>query len=308
MEMILIAAAIVASTAVGILAERRWPERAGIGSRRSLVFLLYFVLPPIVFVNLAETDFDAGLGIGLVLGILSVAVVGAAAWLIATRLLSLERPVAGAVICCSVTSNTGYLGYPLVLTLMGGDALAQGVAYDVVVSGTALTLFAFGVGAAFGTRAGAGFRERLRSFFLKNPLVYAAILGSLFPASAMPDFLVEVSWVLVALVLPVGFFAVGAVIAEAQRAERLPTLPGLNSRVGTVVFTRLVVSPTALFVLALPFTGIPRSFFLLAAMPAGLNSMIVAHAYGLDLRTTAEAVGWTTAIVVTVGILWSLFG
>ena len=36
----------------------------------------------------------------------------------------------------------------------------------------------------------------------------------------------------------------------------------------------------------------------MAAMPSGLNSMIVAHAYGLDLRTTAEAVTWTTAIVV----------
>ncbi len=27
----------------------------------------------------------------------------------------------------------------------------------------------------------------------------------------------------------------------------------------------------------------------------GLNSMIVAHAYGLDLETTAEAITWTTA-------------
>ena len=306
--MIWIAAAIVASTVIGLLAERRWPDRAGAGSRRSLVLLLYFVLPPIVFVNLAETDFDSGLGIGLVLGIASVAVAGTFAWLIATRLLDLDRPVAGAVICCSVTSNTGYLGYPLVLTLMGGDDLAQGVAYDVIVSGTALTLFAFGVGAAFGTRAGAGFRERLRSFFLKNPLLYAAVLGGLFPASAMPDVLVEVSWALVALVLPVGFFAVGAVVAEAQRAERLPALPGLNSRVATVALARLVVSPAALYILALPFTGIPRSFFLLAAMPAGLNSMIVAHAYGLDLRTTAEAVGWTTAIVVVVGLVWTVLG
>lgn len=306
--MIWIALAIAASTAVGLFAERRMPGRAGAGSRRALWLLLYFVLPPIVFINLAETEFDLGLGIGLVLGLISVVVTGLVAWLISTRLLDLPRPVAGAVICCSLISNTGYLGYPLVLTLMGGDDLSRAVAYDVIVSGIALTVFAFGVGAAFGTRAGEGFGARLRSFFVKNPLLYAAILGILFPASAMPDFLVEVSWGLVALVLPVGFFAVGAVVAEAQRAEGMPTLPGLNSRVGTVVVTRLVVSPAALFLLALPFTGIPRSFFLLAAMPAGLNSMIVAHAYGLDLRTTAEAVGWTTAIVVAAGLAWTAFG
>ena len=44
----------------------------------------------------------------------------------------------------------------------------------------------------------------------------------------------------------------------------------------------------------------------MAVMPAGLNSMIVAHAYGLDLKTTAEAVTWTTAIVVVVALVASL--
>jgi predicted permease len=57
----------------------------------------------------------------------------------------------------------------------------------------------------------------------------------------------------------------------------------------------------------MPFSGVPHSYFLLAAMPAGLNSMIVAHAYGLDLRTTAEAVVYTTAIVVVAAAGWALF-
>jgi predicted permease len=56
----------------------------------------------------------------------------------------------------------------------------------------------------------------------------------------------------------------------------------------------------------MPFTGIPRSYYLLAAMPSGLNSMIVGHAYGLDLRTTAEAVVYTTAIVVVGVAAWAL--
>jgi hypothetical protein len=43
----------------------------------------------------------------------------------------------------------------------------------------------------------------------------------------------------------------------------------------------------------------------MAAMPCGLNSMIVAHAYGLDLSTTAEAVTWTTVIVVLVALVAS---
>ena len=304
--MIWIVLAIVVSTLVGIRAERRWPERAGPGSRRSLVILLYFVIPPIIFVNLAKADFSIGAGVGLGLGLVTVSLVGVVAWLIAVPLLKLSRPVAGAVICCSVTSNTGYLGYPMVLTLMGGDDLGQAVVYDVVVSGTALMLLAFGVGAAFGTRAGEGFRQRLRAFFVKNPLLWAGVLGLLAPGWMAPDVLVDITWVLVMLILPVGFFAVGAVLAEEERVGAIRLPPKIHRQVGAVIFSRLIVSPALLFLLAMPFSGVPRSYFLMAAMPAGLNSMIVAHAYGLDLRTTAEAVVYTTAIVVVGAAAWVL--
>jgi hypothetical protein len=298
--------AIVASTLVGIWAERRWPDQAGIGSRRSLLFLLYFVLPPIIFVNLARADFTVGTGVGLGLGLVTVCTVGAVAWLLAVPVMKLPRPVAGAVICCSIVSNTGYLGYPMVLTLMGGDDLSQAVVYDVLVSGIALMLLAFGVGAAFGTKAGVGFRQRLRAFFFRNPLLVAGALGLLAPQWMAPNLLVDITWVLVVLILPVGFFAVGAVLAEEERLGAIRLPPRIHRQVGAVIFSRLVVSPALLLILSMPFTGIPRSYYLLAAMPSGLNSMIVGHAYGLDLRTTAEALVYTTAIVVTGAAFWAL--
>jgi malate permease and related proteins len=37
-------------------------------------------------------------------------------------------------------------------------------------------------------------------------------------------------------------------------------------------------------------------------MPSGVNSMIVAHVYGLDMEITAEAVAWSTTIVVLVAL------
>jgi hypothetical protein len=37
-------------------------------------------------------------------------------------------------------------------------------------------------------------------------------------------------------------------------------------------------------------------------MPSGLNSMVVAHAYGLDMEIVAEAVTWSTAIVVAAAL------
>ena len=111
---------------------------------------------------------------------------------------------------------------------------------------------------------------------------------------------------LVVLILPVGFFAVGAVLAEEERLGAIRLPPRIHRQVGAVIFARLVVSPALLFVLAMPFSGIPRSYFLLAAAPTGLNSMIVGHAYGLDLRTTAEALAYTTGIVLVGAAFWAL--
>ena len=83
--MLLIVAAIALSTAAGVAAERRWPDRAGPGSRESLLLVLYVILPPTTFFNLAAIDFDADLGGGIVIGWVAVALAAVAAWLIGSR-------------------------------------------------------------------------------------------------------------------------------------------------------------------------------------------------------------------------------
>jgi predicted permease len=37
-------------------------------------------------------------------------------------------------------------------------------------------------------------------------------------------------------------------------------------------------------------------------MPCGVNTLVVAHVYGLDSRLAARAVAWTTAIAIA-GVL-----
>ena len=98
--MIPIIAAIVAATAAGIAAERRWPERAGHDSRRALLWILYLVLPPVTFFNLVHVSFDADLGGGIGLAWIATAVAAIAAWQAGLRLLDLTRPQVGAAIAC----------------------------------------------------------------------------------------------------------------------------------------------------------------------------------------------------------------
>jgi len=298
MGVVLTAVAIVAGVSVGVFAERRRPQAAGLAARRALTLMLYVLVPPVIFFNLAASEIDVEHGVGLLLGILAVSLSGLAAWWVSSRVLHLSRPRTGAVVCAVLSVNTGYLGYPLTVALLGRDQLTTAVLWDVLVTAPCLLLGAFAVGAAFGTKAGEGPRDRVRAFFTRNPPLYAAIAGLLAPDALAPDVLVDASQVLVFALLPLGFFAVGATLAENAEHGELPMPPPLRGPVAVALGARLALAPALLMLLAAPLIDLPAAYRLMSAMPSGLNSMVVAHAYGLDMEITAEAVTWSTAIVV----------
>jgi hypothetical protein len=268
--------------------------------------MLYVLLPPVVFFNLASAHIDVAHGVGLLLGLLASSLAALFAWWMASRVLRLSRPRTGAVICAVLSVNTGYLGYPLTVALLGRDQLSTAVLYDVLVTGPCLLLGAFAVGAAFGTKAGEGPRERIHAFFTRNPPLYAAIAGLLAPAALAPSAAVDASQALIVAILPLGFFAVGATLAENAEHGELPMPPPLTRPVAVATVSRLAVAPLLLMALAAPLIELPAAYRLLSAMPSGINTMVVAHAYGLDMEITAEAVTWTTAIVVVASLAAAL--
>lgn len=294
--------AIAVSGSAGVAAERRWPERAVSAARRALVISLYTLLPFVTFFNLARVHLTADLGGGLVIGWVAILCAAGLAWLAGTRLLRLERPGTGALICATVVPNSGYLGYPLCASLLGFHALGQAVVYDVVVVSPSLLLLGFGAGAAFGTKSGEGLRERVVAFFTRNPPLYAAIAALLAPDSLAPDVLVDISRAMVVALLPIGFFAVGAVLAEEVEEKRVELGSPFDPPVGAAILLRLAIAPGLLLLLSLPFIDLPGPYLLLAAMPCGINTLLVAHVYGLDARLAAQSVAWTTAIAVAAAL------
>jgi malate permease and related proteins len=307
MGVLLTAAAIVAGVAVGVLAERRRPRAAGLAARRALVLMLYVLVPPVIFFNLAASRIDVEHGVGLLLGIIASSFAALTAYLLSTRVLKLSRPRTGAVLCAVLCVNSGYLGYPLTVALLGRDQLSTAVLYDVLVTGPCLLLGAFAVGAAFGTKAGEGPRQRVRAFFTRNPPLYAAIAGLLAPNALAPQALVDLSQALIVAILPIGFFAVGATLAENAEHGELPMPPPLTRPVAVVLASRLALAPALLMLLAAPLVDLPAAYRLLSAMPSGINTMVVAHAYGLDMEIAAEAVTWSTAIVIGAALASLLF-
>src|SRR3954452_17908420 len=212
-------------------------------ARRALVLLLYVLLPPVIFFNIAASEIDVSHGVGLLLGIVASSLGAFFAWSVASRYFNLSRPQVGAVVCTVLSVNTGYLGYPLAVALLGRDELSTAVLYDVLVTGPCLLLGAFAVGAAFGTKAGETPRQRVVAFFTRNPPLYAAIAGILAPKALAPEEWVDTSQALIVAILPIGFFAVGATLAENAEHGELPMPPPLTRPVLLVIATRLAVVP-----------------------------------------------------------------
>ena len=295
--MIWVALAIVASTAVGVVAERRDGERAHRWTRTAITALLWVALPFMTFFILARLELDAGVGGGLVLAYAELAAVGLLAYLVGSRVLGLRREQTGALMCVVVLANTGYLGIPLCAALLGSGELGPAIAFDTVVSGPMFYGVGFAIGAAFGVAAGESRGERFRAF-LRNPPLYAVIAGLLAPDALAPDVLVDIAEVLAIAVLPVGFFILGVNLATEAEEGALAFPPPFTRPVAAAIGLRLVVAPALMLGLAAVVVDVPDAYLVQAAMPSGINSLVIAHAYGLDLRITASALAWTTAIVI----------
>jgi predicted permease len=294
---------IAAGAGIGVWSERRRPREAVALARRLLMVMLYVLVPPVIFFNLAAASISIDNAVGIGIGLVNMALIGVVVWFVAARLLGLGRPQTGAVICAAIVANTTYLGYPLTVALLGRDHLSTGVLFDVLVGGPTLMLGAFGVAAAFGTRAGEGMRARVRTFFLRNPPLYAAVLGLLAPKSLAPTVLVDAAQILAVAILPLGFFAVGATLAEGAEQGELPLPPPMTKPVALATASRIALAPGLLMLLAAPLIALPSAYRLMSAMPTGINALVVSHAYGLDNRIVAETITWSTAIVVLAALL-----
>jgi len=295
---IFIALAIAASIAAGVEAERRKGARAGELARRILTFLLYVVMPVVAFFNMARLEISADVGIGLVLGWLALALAALIGWLIGRRILRREAPTAGVLAIVGLQANTGMMGLAVVGALLGFDHLSEGVVYDSLVQQPVFFIGSFAIAAATGTKAGESVGDRVRAFFVRNPPLIAVALGLLAPDALAPDVLVDAARILILSVPVLGFFAIGVTLAEEAEEGALKFPPPLTAPIAAALFLRLVVAPLLLFALAAPLIDLPAAFLLMAAMPAGLHIVVLAHVYGLDIPYAAGAIVWTTMIAV----------
>src|SRR4051794_29673733 len=209
--------------------------------------MVWALLPLITFFVVARLHLSGGVGVGLALAFVELAVVGGLAYVAGSRLLRLPRPSVGALMLIVILANTGYLGIPLNAALLGHDAVAPAIAWDTVVSQVMLYTVGFAIGAAFGTEAGESPRDRLRAFVTRNPVLWALIAGLLVPDALAPQAAVDVAKACAAYaLLPLGFFILGVNLMREGEDGVMRFPPPVTAPVALSVVLRMVVAPALL--------------------------------------------------------------
>jgi malate permease and related proteins len=302
---IFIAAVIAAATAIGVAVERRHGRRADHAATRLMSIIVWVLMPPVAFFNLAALHFTAKIGAGIAYGWAAVLGAMAVGWFVGTKRLGLPKPSAGALMLSGALGNTGYLGLPFIAALLGFDHLPNAIVYDVLVSSLSTVTVGFAVGAAFGTKSSAP-RERVKAFFTRNPPLWATAAGLLAPSSVAPQWTLDLSKGIVFLILPLGFFAVGVILAAEAEEDRMRFPPPLTVPVSWALALKLALSPAIVVVLDHVVLDVPDPYLIQPAMATAIAAILIANQYGLDRRLTASAIAWSTTVVVTVGLVASL--
>ena len=288
-----------------VAAHRRWMPLQAIGGLNT--FVLYFALPCMLFRFGASTPvarlFDPAVGavwlpvsLAMVAGTIAVSLNARIRWNDASF---------GALV--AAFPNTGFLGVPLLVALLGpavaGPMIATVLIDMVVISSLCIALSRLD-GAGQGGAALAA-RKALKGVAI-NPLPWSILIGGAMsglglqlvrPVDATVGLLADAA-------SPVALFTIGAVLARSRllaASEGQGVRPGRD--VWPVILAKLFVHPLLVFGVGTAgiTLGLPLDPFalvvitLVAALPSASNVAIVAERFGADTGRIVQIIMWTTA-------------
>lgn len=246
-------------------------------------------------------------------GFLAVYVLGCVVIYAVTLLwrLSVRAPLADATLDAlgASYSNTGYVGLPLCVLVLGEAGLQPSLLATLVV---VCVLFGFAlacVEASLNQKDGIGSTIRAVSMaLLKNPLVLSPLIGVLWSISGMPlpAALITGLDMLSTSAAPVALVSLGLFLA-------LPQTAGKVDGVWSLVFLKLIAQPLLTAVLAFWVFDLPREWalaaLLLSALPTGTGPFMLAEYYRREGARVARLVLLSTVCsVITLSACLMLLG
>jgi predicted permease len=206
---------------------------------------------------------------------------------------------------CAIIGNTGFLGVPLLIALLGPSAagpVLMVLCVDLIVFSSLFTLI---ITANRQHKVGAAIVWQLAKGLVRNPMIVSMLAGmawSLF-STTLPRPVDDFMSILGAAATPGALFAIGASLA-GRTAERPGTALWLS-------FCKLVLHPAAVAVAALLLFPVdPAAAGIMvaaAALPVAGNVYILASHYGIAPRRVSASILFSTAasiLTVPLVVAW----
>jgi malonate transporter len=270
-------------------------------------FVFYFALSAMLFRFAANLSVAEVFSVRFVLAYLTgcFAVYALAAGVALARGVTVEEAAVEAQ--CAVIGNTGFLGVPMLVVLLGPAAagpVLMVLAIDLIVFSSLITLIVTGLREG---QMSLGIIRALGMGLLKNPMIVSIVLGLGWSATGaqVPGVVNDFLLLLGAAATPGALFAIGASLAT-KSAERVAVAAWLS-------FCKLVLHPLAVAVAALGIFAVERQaagvMIAAAALPVAGNVYILAQHYGIAPQRVSASILISTAasiLTVTVVIAWVL--
>jgi len=270
-------------------------------------FVLYFALPCMLFTFGARTPVHQLLDLSALALYLGCAL-AVVALVVRTSLnprIGWSDASFGALV--AAFPNTGFMGVPLLVALLGAAAAGPAILtmlVDLIVTSSLCIALSRLDGADQHGAAQAG-RRALEGVAL-NPMPWAIALGGLASALQLEPVkpVMQTVELLANAASPVALFTIGAVLARSQyvaaRAQHAPLRPRDYL---PVVVVKLVVHPALVFAAghAAIALGLPLDRFalhvmvLVAALPSASNVAVLSERFGADTGRIARIIMLTTA-------------
>ena len=267
------------------------------------VFVLYFALPCMLFRFGAGTPVAQFLDPGVVGVYVACALVMVAVTVLVSRRHRLDWNDAAFGALVAAFPNTGYMGVPLLVALLGAQAAGPAIVtilLDLVVtSSLCIALSRLGTPGADGEGMGVG--NALKGI-VANPLPWAIVLGGGASAAGLelPKPAAQTIGLLADAASPVALFTIGAVLARSQMTstDRTPLADYVPVALAKLVVHPLLVwmAGTAAISLGAPLAKSALTVVVLvAALPSASNVAMLAERYGADSGRIARIILLSTA-------------
>lgn len=283
------------------------------------VFVLYLALPAMLFRFASETPIASLMDVGTASTYVLCALVMLALALATTRRGPIGWNDASFGALVAAFPNSGFLGVPLLVAMLGPRAAAPAIvalSVDMVLT-SSLCIATSRLERQAGQAAGATMAQVLRGM-ATNPLPWSILLGSLSSGLALvpPMPVLQVVSMLAQSASPVALFTLGCVLARGHASIRYATALGSAGRtrsdVGRLVAYKLVFHPMLVLLAgrAAIAIGVPLDahsamvLVLVAALPSASNVPMLAERFGADAGRLARIVmGSTAAAFVSFSII-----